>query len=601
MAYSPRLPKSHHANPGAIVPQEKVRLLELRKRQIEIEQQKRIRLENPVEEIRERIVGIEAKNNAYAAAFPLRRFIYETFPVLEPGYEFKSNWHIDAMSELLTAATVGEVKNFIINIPPRCMKSSLFCVMWFCWVWSFLPHTRWMFASYSERFAKRDGASCKRLLESAYYQNHFGTAFNFSTPNTPANFYNDKLGFRKAFGVKGGVGDGADFLMTDDPNRIDDFESEKMLEQVVNWYINTYYNRVNDPVNAVRGNIQQRTGVGDLTGYILEKELDFQILCLPMNWEDDHPYTNKISKPLKLGRVTAFDVAENPTLIAGEEKLLIDPRQKEAPNFDNRWYQNFYKNSYASKGGTSDGEGEYLWKDRFTPEYVKDLIKTVEVYGESAQLQQRPHPKGGTFFNIDNFKRVKQSQVPVNNLYLMRYWDKAGSDGKGDWTVGTLIGRTKQRPYKFFILDMHRVQLSYFDRMAEMKRIASQDMFNYILNNSTNDYFIGIEREGGSSGKDVSLIEKEELIGYNVWVDYKQTSKESRASIVRQRSEGGYILVLENGVWNPVFFKRLARYKPAQKGKSNNTKDDEIDTIGGALYYLAFMLNQQQGSSSGYM
>lgn len=591
--------KTENGNPGAFTVQKKVTLIEKKIRLLEIEKERRRRQQEGSKDFVTQVIDDKARRQATITAYPFKQFIVDTFPVIEQGREFQDNWHIDIISELLQAVILGEVRNFLINQPRRTMKSLLTCVMFPCWVWTFLPHLQFLYTSYSAAFAGRDNEKCYELIQSAYYQQKWGNTFEFTTAQLKKSLKNSRGGFRQVFKIGKGTGNGGDFVIADDPNSIDEIESDLILKKTnLGWNEVSYHNVANRNT-AVRGIVQQRTGVEDLTGNILEdsqlREL-YQVLCLPMKYESDHPNRNSAEKPLRLGKVSIFDKTTNPNLIVGEEKLWVDPRDLDAPNFQNVWYQEWYRINFREKGLESKGDGQLLWETYLPLEVVESDIAHLKVHGESSQYQQRPTPRGGQFFNSELFKIVEPSTIDMNNMRLMRYWDKAGSDGKGDWTVGTLMARTKTRPFQFYIVDMHRVQLSYFDRMAEMKRIAKQDMENYVLSKSNCDYTIGIEREGGSSGKDVSLIEKEELIGYDVWIDYKKVSKETRAKIVKQRSEGGYVKVFNNHVWNKIFLKRLEKYDP----KKANQKDDEIDTIGGCLYYLAFMLIQQFGSSDSY-
>ena len=39
----------------------------------------------------------------------LRAFVEDAWPILEPGTEFRLNWHIDAICEHLEAVTRGEL------------------------------------------------------------------------------------------------------------------------------------------------------------------------------------------------------------------------------------------------------------------------------------------------------------------------------------------------------------------------------------------------------------------------------------------------------------------------------------------------------------
>src|SRR4051794_12193024 len=62
---------------------------------------------------------------AELCASSLREFIEPAWPIVEPGTTFKSNWHIDAICEHLEAVSRGHIRELIINVPPRHMKSSL--------------------------------------------------------------------------------------------------------------------------------------------------------------------------------------------------------------------------------------------------------------------------------------------------------------------------------------------------------------------------------------------------------------------------------------------------------------------------------------------
>ena len=539
---------------------------------------------------------IQQNDLAYVSAFPLRQYIYESFPILEPGREYKNNWHIDAISELLQSATKGEIKNFLINLPRRGMKSSLICVMWMTWTWTFLPYTRWLFSSFSEKFALRDSENCRKLIQSKYYQDRWGDVFHLSqTENTRRRFANTKGGYRAAFGVTKGTGDGGDFVICDDPHEIDKAESDKVIETTINWWHGTMYNSVNNPETAVRGIVHQRVGEKDLTGDILAKELNYIHLCLPMTYEDDHPHKNSVSKPLKIGKVSTFDKSTNHNLEVGEAKLWVDPRDPQAPTFENKWYQEWYKQSYASLGLHSSGEGEIMWPNRFSAEVIKEIISEIEVYGESSQLQQRPIRRGGNFFNSEHFRpEVNLNTLEYDGMSFGRYWDKAGSQGKGDWTVGMLIGRTKQRPFTLYIIDIIRVQVGYYERMALMKSTAAEDTKNYVENRFDTEYTVLIERELASAGKDLATLERDHLLGYHVIIDIPKGKKAWRAKPAKSISEAGRIKVAR-APWNKAFFRELERFEPEKE----NNQDDQIDCLSGLTKFLIFGQAQQRVSGSG--
>ena len=64
------------------------------------------------------------------AAVSLRAFVEQAWPVLEPITPFVPNWHIDLVCEHLEAVTAGAIRQLLITMPPRSMKSLLVSVLW---------------------------------------------------------------------------------------------------------------------------------------------------------------------------------------------------------------------------------------------------------------------------------------------------------------------------------------------------------------------------------------------------------------------------------------------------------------------------------------
>lgn len=64
------------------------------------------------------------------ASRSLREFVLQAWPVVEPSTPFVPGWHIDAIIEHLEAVTHGQIRNLLINVPPRHMKSLLVSVFW---------------------------------------------------------------------------------------------------------------------------------------------------------------------------------------------------------------------------------------------------------------------------------------------------------------------------------------------------------------------------------------------------------------------------------------------------------------------------------------
>ena len=77
----------------------------------------------------------------------LREFVEQAWHVVESAKAFVPNWHIDAIVEHLEAVSRREIRNLLINVPPRHAKSLLVAVFWPCWEWIRWPERRWLFST----------------------------------------------------------------------------------------------------------------------------------------------------------------------------------------------------------------------------------------------------------------------------------------------------------------------------------------------------------------------------------------------------------------------------------------------------------------------
>jgi len=72
----------------------------------------------------------------------LREFVSQAWLIVEPTTPFVPGFHIDAICDHLEAITRGELRNLLINVPPRHMKSLLVSVLWPAWEWIAHPERR---------------------------------------------------------------------------------------------------------------------------------------------------------------------------------------------------------------------------------------------------------------------------------------------------------------------------------------------------------------------------------------------------------------------------------------------------------------------------
>src|SRR6266849_5438596 len=280
--------------------------------------------------------------DAELASRSLREFVMQAWLIVEPSTPFVPSWHIDAIIEHLEAVTYGQIRNLLINVPPRHMKSLLVSVFWPAWEWIRCPERRWLYSSYGAQLSIRDSIKCRRLIESPWYRQRWADCFALtSDQNTKGRFDNNRSGYRLSTSVGGAAtGEGGDRIVCDDPHNVQEAESDSVRKGTIDWFDVVMSTRVNDPKTSAKVVVMQRCHQQDLSGHLLEQG-DWEHLVLPAEYEGPT-------------RTTSIGFA--------------DPRQE---------------------------HGELLWPERFGPEEIEELKVSLGSYAAAGQLQQRPSPAGG--------------------------------------------------------------------------------------------------------------------------------------------------------------------------------------------------------------
>jgi len=274
-----------------------------------------------------------------------KSFIRFAWDVIEPGTRFLPNWHIDAIADHLEAVYRGEINRFVCNIAPGHMKSTIFSVMFPCWMWIKIPTTRWLCASHSLDLAIRDNRNCRSLIESEWFQSCFGDIFQLSgDQNVKSFFENNHRGYRMALSVgsKGGTGKRGTHLLIDDPNNATAGEAD--IEKTIRWFGNTWMSRINSYETGAMIVVGQRLHELDLTGHILSLG-GWEHLVLPTEYEPARRCFTSIG--------------------------FGDKRTK---------------------------EGELLWPEKFPPKVINTLKHSLGSLAYAAQFQQSPVPSTGGIF-----------------------------------------------------------------------------------------------------------------------------------------------------------------------------------------------------------
>lgn len=301
-------------------------------------------------------------------------FMKSAWRYIDPAI-WQDSWAVDAICQHLQALVDGEIQRLIINVPPRIGKSNACSVVFPAWVWAQTertvtsgPGVPLLYASYNDSLSKRDSVKCRRLIESPWYQERWGSRFKLnSDQNTKSRFSNDQGGERLITSIGAGVtGEGGNIIVADDPNSATDMASEAALESCIEWWTSAMPSRANNPALAAWLIIQQRLGENDLTGHVTSTEADQWVhLMLPARYEPERSYFTPIG--------------------------WKDPRTE---------------------------VGELLWPERFSEAVLEGYMKRMGPHIFAGQMQQRPEPKGGGIIKRDWWQEWKRPQYPAFDYIL---------------------------------------------------------------------------------------------------------------------------------------------------------------------------------------
>lgn len=282
----------------------------------------------------------------------LLEFTKAAWPMIEPGREFKVNWHMEAIAEHLEAVSRGEIKRLCINVWPRSTKSTIVSVMWPVWDWLSAPHLNWLYASASASTATRDAVKSREVITSDWYQGHWADRFQFlPDQNEKTKVKNNKGGTRNIYGVTSKVtGENADRLVYDDPNDASDARSAKGRLAVIEAHEDKFRTRLNDIAKSSIVNVQQRLHEQDLTGVLLQQD-GWDHLVLPMVYEGHS--RSKTSLGFVDPRTKEGELADPERFPADEVEKLKKPRLDAEGNVEGG--ATFFATQYQQQPQTVEG------------------------------------------------------------------------------------------------------------------------------------------------------------------------------------------------------------------------------------------------------
>jgi len=473
-------------------------------------------------------------------------FITAAWPVIEPATPFVSNWHIEAIAEYLEAATRGEIKRLVINIPPRHMKTLQVSVFWPAWVWLAYPEKRFLYGAYAERLSTTHSVICRRLIASKGIRavrdqdqrgrtvierlGYRGLLRLISGPgpwelcgdqNLKRRFENTRTGFRLATSVGGSVtGEGGDFLVLDDPHKPDEVGSDTLREKVLDWHDSTWTTRLNDAETGVQVIVMQRLHEADLTGHVLERG-DFEHLCLPAEYEPKHPFC-----------------------------WPKDPRSE---------------------------PGEVLWP-KWGSKWLAEKQTELGSYNYAGQYQQRPSPAAGGIFQRSWWRHYSELPEPKA---LVASWDMAFKDSDGsDYVVGQLWLRDLADKY---LVAQIRARLDFPASVNAVKALYEFAKLRWP------DKSFRILVEDKANGSAVIATLRREISG--LIAVQPEGGKESRAHAVAPEVEAGNIYLPSDHIPAPPGYKETATevFVDECAAFPNGAHDDQVDAMTQALLRIRKM------------
>lgn len=488
------------------------------------------------EELRKKVL-IERQLEKIRCERSYADFVKSAWHVLEPDTELIWNWHLDYLCDEVEkqlrriAAKEPREYHLVINVPPRSLKSYIFTRLPTAWAWIHWPSMRFLTASYADDLALEHAVDTRSLIQSEWYQSHWGDKYELMGDQNVKSFYKtDHKGYRMTTTPTGrGTGRGGNIVSVDDPISADEAESPKVRSQRIRWWTRTMRTRINDAMVDMFWVIMQRLHQEDLTGYIMTHQADkYKHICLP-----------------------------------AEESEDVRPRE--------------LRKTYING---------YLFPDRFSPQFLQG-IKDDDPYVYAGQYQQRPSPEEGGIFKRQWWKfwrpadmdlpavtvRVGTDQyqcevvpLPADFDEVINSWDMTFKDAKtSDYVVGQAWASKNVNRY---LLDQYRGKWSFatsLTNVLKMKRAYPRAS--------------GVLIEDKANGS--AIISEVQKVVPGVLPVKAATSKHSRFMPMSKQAESGNIYLPHPAIapWVNDLIEEFTSYP-------NGTNDDQIDAGAHAINHL---------------
>ena len=316
--------------------------------------------------------------------------------------------YIELVTSRLQRFRDGKRKRFILNLPPRTLKSHAASVALPAWLLGHDPTKQIICASYGQDLADKLARDCRTLMSSDFYRRIFPNTAISPQKSSVNDFMTTAQGFRMATSVNGVLtGRGADLLILDDPLKPDDALSETRRRAVNDWFFNSLLSRVNSKADGQILIVMQRLHQEDLVGEVTTRE--------------------------------TWDTLSLPAIAQQDEKYLIE---------------NPYGRSFFLRK-----QGEALHPERDSLQTYEGIRETIGDYNFQSQYQQSPVPREGGLIKREWPRYYEPEEKPQRFSFTLQSWDTANKNGDAnDFSVCTTWGLYDS---KFYLLDVYRKRLTY--------------------------------------------------------------------------------------------------------------------------------------------
>ena len=482
----------------------------------------------------------------------LAEFIRQSWHIIEPGAQYVHGWHIDMICDHLEAITDGveledgtPYNRLLINVPPGTMKSLIVNVFWPAWEWGprNQPHLRYVCAAHKvENLSARDSRRMRQLITSEWYVRRWGDRVKLAKDqNEKLNFVNSATGFRIATAITSLTGIRGDRVIIDDPHSVDSASSQAMREGEVTTFLEAIPSRLNNPITSAIVVIMQRLHEEDVSGVILDKQLGYDHIMLPMRYDPIRAFRTKLG--------------------------VADPRTE---------------------------DGELLFPERFPLDVVERDERAMGSFATAGQFQQIPKAKGGNIINEKWWQLWDEETFPPFDFVLASldtaYTTKTANDPSALTVWGVFsedsVARADRRldrngkPYnvernyapqhpKLMLIHAWQARAELHELMVKINETASRYPLDMLI--------IENKAAGHSVAQEMRRLYSSSKFGVQL-VDTGAKDKVARLYSVQHLFEEGLVFAPDRA-WADMTIQQCASFP---KGKH----DDLVDTVSQALKYF---------------